>query len=111
MSTLDTSKPYGTIYGHDSAAFQQGGVLFDAAGEELDPDDGEVKDESGYDTAKAYVMEMLSGNPVSKEALEKEAGIRQINWADVRQVFTNLKLIEYKAGKAVLWKLPEGVRK
>ena len=37
MKKFDQSKPHGTVYGHPSAKFEQGGVVYKGDGTPLDP--------------------------------------------------------------------------
>ena len=89
MSKLDKNLPYGTIYGHEFAAFEQDGKLFDGAGNLANPPDPEP-DEAEEQTPEEFVQEILAGGPVSQANVYKEVGIRGLDWAAVKEASVSL---------------------
>lgn len=117
---LDRSKPYGVIYGHQSAQFEQGGILFNGLGEALGAPDmalmamaarGERTPDE-FENAKAFLIQVLRGGPVLKSTVFKEAEGNNQDWSHITQAVAlmGIQIIRAPgAGRPILWKLPESV--
>lgn len=100
---LDKTKPYGHIYGHPNALFEQGGMLFDGAGspaviEESVPTEEQVE-------VGDWLKEMLDGGPMAQTALYKEAENLGHCWDDVKKAAVSMQVKKYVYAKTDMWKL------
>ncbi len=105
---FDNNKPYGLIFGHSRALYEQGGVLFDARENHVVDDDEEnseeedQRDESGV---AGFVTSMLAGGPVTQANMYREAQLRQLSWEEIKKAAAVLGVaIQQVKGKAV-WSL------
>jgi len=110
MTKLDQAKPFGQIWGHQIALFEQDGVMFDGAGNPINeiPED-EPEDEPGKpeDTSpiNTFVVTALAGGPVPQAAIYKDAQAAGLNWDMVKTEAAKLGVrIEVVKSKAV-WSL------
>lgn len=122
MSKLNLKQPYGVVYGHDTVRYTQEGKNYDAQYREVGappPDkpapkvqktEGVAKATS-LDNAKAFLLQILKENPVSKSAIYKEAENNNQSWNDVKDAFIDLKLIKFAKANLEMWQLPEEVAK
>lgn len=107
---FDPTKPYGQIYGHSSASFEQGGILFNGAGNPV-PVETIIEESEASQTIleaeviKAFLDKILNGGPVAQANIYKECGLKGYNWSDVKSVAaaSNIRMSEVK-GKAI-WSL------
>lgn len=112
---LDFNLPYGTITGHHSARYEQGGMLFDAAGDSLSPErlrDVEADDiieTDAVDNAKQFLLHILKSGPLSKSAVYKVAQTNNQPWDAVKTAFELLGVVTFAYRNATMWKLPETV--
>ena len=119
--TLDQSKSYGTVTGHEVAKFAQNDLLFDAEGKEVieKKDVHTVNKPSakaapagefeGFDRveASAFLLKHLgSGDTVAVKDLKREAENVEVRWDVVKSVFTEKKGKELKRKNVPHWKLP-----
>ena len=109
---LDKKAPYGQVYGHGQAVFEQDGVLFDGAGESL-PTANELKKRKPapnpveMNQAEAFLLQILKGNPLTKSAVYKETESNNQNWDEVRDAAVRIGIIKFQQAKMEMWKLPE----
>lgn len=106
---FDPTKPYGQVYGHHAASYEQGGILFSGSGEPIPIEDlEEPQDEEKVPEEtelKSFLGKILEGGPVSQANVYKEAGAKNHNWADVKTVAASMNVrIRAVKGKAV-WSL------
>lgn len=98
---LDLTKPHGVIYGSSNAQYEQGGMCFDGAGNVVEAVESEASEESPADVTK-WLSELLSGGPMTQNAVYKEAENAGHPWQDVKSV-TGVKKYTYR--KADMWKI------
>jgi hypothetical protein len=111
---LDKTKDFATITGHRFAMFQQDGVLFDGAGLPLTDEKTEavvakdrIIESDDVASARAFLLNVLSGGPLSKAALFKVAEDNNQPWDAVKKAATLMSMITFTFNKALMWKLPE----
>lgn len=105
---LDFTKPYGTIYGHDEARYEQDGHLFRANGEPLAlPTSDMVIETDAVDSAKTFLTNVLKNGPLSKSAIFKIAGENNQEWKAVSDAADSLNITRFSYKNATMWKLPE----
>jgi len=120
MTKLDLKKPYGTIFGHPIAAYEQNGVLFDGAGKPVNMGPKPVFSKNttfapGLDDplagAKAFLLQILKENPLSKSIVYREAENNNQVWDHVRDAAIALGIVKFTDGptKLEMWRLPETV--
>ena len=103
--------PFATITGHSSAAYEQGGMLFDGAGEPLSPEK-RAKTDAIIETddlanAKAFLMTILKNGPLSKSTVYKAAEGNNQAWTDVTRAAEMLPVMKFSYQKQEHWKLSE----
>jgi hypothetical protein len=116
---LDTKRPYGTVIGHDWAKFEQDGNLYDFSGrvpgqvyldDEDEPPKAATEPVEGRDfaleNAKEFLKNLLSGGPITKSAVFKEAENNNQVWDKVQSAFAQMNGEKVKRGNWTLWKLP-----
>ena len=126
---IDESKTYATVHGHPFYCFQQGERFYDGAKNEIDnngdvidpenPKDPKKSDDAdkiiqtdGVASAEAFLKQILSGGPVAKASIYKEAENTLIKWPDVQKAYTTLGIIKtQRANKNEFWQLPESTGK
>lgn len=99
---LDRDKTYGTVWGHPSASFAQGGKLFNGAGEEVKPEKAvpASSDASPPQDSESFIQAILSGGPVLQSNVYKEVGLKGLDWTDVKSEAARLGVkIEDSKGK------------
>lgn len=119
LDKLDTTRDYGTVFGHHAAKFEQDGVLFDQQGLRLGAEATAEKaaavtdegDEAGrIAKARAFLTEFLAGGPLAREAVMKEAEAQQVPQGDVHVVAKDA-CAKFFSGqgknKVEYWKLKE----
>lgn len=112
---LDKTKPFGTIVGHKTAKYEQGGVLFNAKGEPVEPpklalvQPDFIIETDAVESARLFLLHVLRGGPLSKSALYKVAEENNQSWDAVNKASTLLKIVKFSYNKATMWKLPEDV--
>ncbi len=115
-------EPYGMVYGHPWARYEQNGVLYDPSGRNPDEDAREPEvpepvvaevadDEPGQrdfalESAKEFLRNILSGGPVTRSAVWQQADKNNQSWEKVEQAFDQLGGIKQKSGTWTYWKLP-----
>ena len=111
---LDFTKPYGTIYGHDEARYEQDGHLFRANGEPVTPPPPSpspagdmVIETDAVDSAKTFLTNVLKNGPLSKSAIFKIAGENNQEWKAVSDAADSLNITRFSYKNATMWKLPE----
>jgi hypothetical protein len=117
MSKLDKTKPFGIVHGHTSAAFEQGGLLYDGSGDLLGTPktvaaSERVESDSIIQTdqavaAKAFLANILSGGALSKAAIYKAAESNNQDWTTVKAVSADMGIVKFSYQKAETWRLPE----
>lgn len=107
---LDFTKPYGTVYGHDEARYEQDGHLFRANGEPLaSPTSDMVIETDAVDSAKTFLTNVLKNGPLSKSAIFKIAGENNQEWKAVSDAADSMNVTRFSYKNATMWKLPEEV--
>lgn len=113
QAKLDQSKPYGQIWGHPEAQYEQGGQLFDSMGEALSQDKlaraTSAPDEELTD-AKTFLLNLLIGGPMLQGNIKRESEDANLVWSDVQNTANELKIFKYKNGappRNLMWRLPE----
>jgi hypothetical protein len=120
MSKLNFKQPYGMVYGHDEIRYTQEGKNFNTQGLEITPAKPEAKPkvqktEDGVAkatpqaNAKAFLLQILKENPLSKSAIYKEAENNNHGWDDVKNAALELQIAKFTKANLEMWKLPEGV--
>jgi hypothetical protein len=103
---LDTSKTYGTIWGHDKAVYEQQGVLFDGGGNSLeDEEESTPVAAAGEGSIMDHIREALSGGPVTQTNLYRESQNEGFNWDQYKSTANEIGVRIYKQGSLVLWEL------
>ncbi len=114
MTTLDLKKPYGVLYGHDHAKYEQNGRLYDSQYRLIMVPVAEKKTSAvvGPDplsNAKAFLLQVLKENPLSKSIVYKEVENNNYSWEDVKNAALELGIVKFTQKNLEMWKLPEGV--
>lgn len=115
--TLNLKQPYGVIYGHDVARYEQGGKQFDAQYRLVTPSPkvkavsmagllGE-QDIDPLESSKAFLLNILKENPLSKSVIYKEVENNNQEWDQVRDAALALGIVKYSQKNLEYWKLPE----
>lgn len=109
---LNKQRPYGTVFGHDTAVFEQDGLLFDGAGEPLGGEQSRVpvkesavasKTQAKIASARAFLENILSGGALDKSVIFKEAENNNQHWGDVKTAFAQMEGKTFKRGAVTLW--------
>lgn len=120
MTKLNFKQPYGVVYGHDVIRYTQEGKQFDSQGREIVPaaavadkpkvqKAGEgVAKATPLANAKAFLLQILKENPLSKSAVYKEAENNNHSWDDVKNAAVELNINKFTSKNLEMWKLPEG---
>jgi len=117
MLKLNFKQPYGVVYGHDVIRYTQEGKHFDSQGREIapvvdkpkvQPKAGEVVKATPLVNAKAFLLQVLKENPLSKSAIYKEAENNNHSWDDVKNAAIELNIAKFTSKNLEMWKLPEG---
>ena len=113
---LNLKQPYGVIYGHATAQYDQGGKLFDAQYRLVSPPKekevslvGLTGEIDPLGSAKAFLLNVLNQNPLSKSVIYKEVESNNQVWNDVRDAALALGIVKFTQKNLEMWKLPEGV--
>ena len=112
---LDRSKPYATIYGHETAIYEQNGKLFDSVGDVINEQKQEQKQKDyviqhpKVDNAREFLLHVLKNGPLTKSAVYKVAGDNNQVWDHVRDAALLLGVVKFQYQKSEMWKLPEVV--
>lgn len=110
---LDKSLPYATITGHAVACYEQGGMLFDGAGNSIQPkrlqaaEKDRIIESNDVVGAQEFLTHILKSGPLSKSAIFKVAEENNQSWEAVKKAYTVMNIVSYAYGKATMWKLPE----
>ena len=108
---LDTKRPYGTVYGHAEASYEQDGKLFDGGGDVLEQT-------TRIDTVRVdvdpveWLSTLLAGGAVSQPTIVKQADIVGLSWHSVSNAGNKLNVNKYKqpGSNTNYWKLmPDAV--
>jgi hypothetical protein len=112
---LNLKQPYGMIYGHDTARYQQGDKLFDAQYRLISPPKAKEVSMAGLtgevdplESSKAFLLNILKQNPLSKSVIYKEVENNNQSWDQVRDAALSLGIVKYSQKNLEYWKLPEG---
>jgi hypothetical protein len=112
---LDKSKPYGQVFGHHSASYEQDGKFFDGGGKLIPESKEAAVPTPAPETAKfvggagAFLLRILKEGPMSKGGVYKEAEEAKLNWADVKNAAVTLNVHVYSQKSTEYWKLVENV--
>lgn len=112
QAKFDSTKPYGQIWGHPDAQYEQDGQLFDSSGDPLSMEkmaktrklDDEITD------ATTFLLNILIGGPVLQGNIKRESEDYNLVWSDVLNAANELKIHKYKNGsppRNLIWRLPE----
>lgn len=102
---LNKDKPFATIYGHHSATYEQGGVLFNGGGEPVEPGAAPAALASVDYDAEAFLAELLQGTPMSRKKVAEVAEQAGIAWFDVENAAASLNVDRRKKGFGETWLL------
>ena len=115
---LNKNRAFGTVIGHESARYEQDGLLFDGAGKQLGefiaPKPAakpgpkpkiEQKLSQAADNATLFLQNILSGGPIDKSVVFKEAENNLQNWDEVKNAFIRMGGKTSKRGEATLWSM------
>lgn len=114
--TLDKTQPYGIVYGHDRAHYEQGGVLFTVDGVALDyasppPTANDSKDRiidsPDVENARTFLTNVLKNGPLSKSAVYKIVLDNNQNWQVINNAAELMGVVRFAYQKHTMWKLPE----
>jgi hypothetical protein len=130
MRKLDESKPYGTIWGHATAGYEQDGKLFGfdkvclepekkaetktkAKSDNMAPPDGtpdpdKVIETDEVDSAKRFLETILANGPLAKATVFGEAQKNNQEWDRVKEAaaILDIRAEKAKGGKPEMWSLP-----
>lgn len=111
--TLDKKLPYATITGHEIARYEQGGMLFDGAGQPI-PDKklkavekDRIIETDDVENAKTFLCNVLKSGPLSKSVVFKVAEENNQSWDSIKKASALMGLVTFTYNKATMWKLPE----
>ena len=114
--TLNLKQPYGVIYGHDRAKYDQDGKMFDAQYRLIAPPKekevslaGLTGELDALDSAKTFLVNILSQNPLSKSVIYKEVENNNQVWNNVRDAALILGIVKFTQKNLEMWKLPESI--
>lgn len=113
---LNRKEPYGEVYGHAWAAYEQGGVLFDGAGEplqEVKPLQQEPLSITSFDDspnyqgmqARDFLNGILKEGPLTQSAVFKECEANNQDWESVKTAFAAMGGQTFKQRNGFYWKL------
>jgi hypothetical protein len=109
---LDRTKNFGTITGHEVASYEQGGMLFDGAGESIGVprraavDKDRVIQSADLESAKSFLSSILANGPLSKPVIFKAAEGNNQSWDLVKQAAAVLPVVQFQYQNRETWKLP-----
>ena len=117
MSRLDRTKPYGVIYGHPTAAYEQDTLLYNGLGELIGTPKTVKENLADYDrivtdkmeSARAFLLNILQGGPLSKSAIYKATEENNQDWPSVKQASDDLNLKKFTVQKNELWQITSEV--
>lgn len=98
------------VYGHDSARYEQNGILYDALQKPLVDTAPKAKTKAAppvIDPAAAFLLQILKENPLSKSAIYKEAEANNQDWEKVRNAASALNIAKFQKNNLEMWRLPE----
>lgn len=114
---LDRTQTYGQIWGHPSAMYEQGGNLFDGAGDPIDQKkrgkskskEPEVYDEESQtlEKSKAFLRKLLADSEMSKTNIYREVDQSGQDWESVKNAAPLVGVTVYRKGTVEMWKLTE----
>jgi hypothetical protein len=130
MRRLDEKRPYGTIWGHSEAGFEQDGLLFgfdkicldDAKKaekatvktevEETEPptglpDKNKVLETDAVDSARRFLTTILANGPVAKTVVFSEAQKNNQDWTSVKEAaaIMDIQVVKQAKNKPEQWAL------
>lgn len=107
---LDKTKPYGTVYGHDVARYEQDGKLYTGTGAPVEPPRSDLVIETDQvDSASIFLKNILKNGPLAKSAVFKVAGENNQEWSSVTDAAESIGIVKFTYKNATMWKLPEEV--
>ena len=113
QAKLDQNRPYGQIWGHPEAQFEQDGKLYDSMGEAISKERltraAKEPDEELTD-AKTFLLNILIGGPMLQGNIKRESEDANLVWSDVQDAANELKIHKFKNGappRNLMWRLPE----
>jgi hypothetical protein len=119
---FNPKQPHGIITGHPWARYEQGGHLFDAAGNS--PYDDELVDEGedekeavvdpipinnvqknfSLDNAKAFLKNILAEGPLTRSVIFRECSANNQDWESVKSAFAEIGE-KFTRRNVIHWKL------
>ena len=123
-SKLNLKQPYGVVYGHDVIKYTQNGKNYDTQFMEVvegkpekapqqpkgTPPKELSKGEQALADAKAFLVQILKVNPLSKAAVFKECESNNQSWDMVKNAAVELNIVKFSQKNMEMWKLPEEVQ-
>lgn len=103
---LNLKAPYGVVYGHPTANYEQDGKLFGPGMEEVDRTIQTQVAPEVSQGAKDFLLRVLKENPLTKSVIYKEAENEGQKWAEVKDAALEVGIMVYQQNKIEMWKLP-----
>lgn len=116
---LDKGKPYGTLYGHNEAQFEQGGNLFDGAGDLMEErvqkkqkvraseNASSEPSQEPKNVAEAFLKALLEGGKVAKNNIYRECQSTGLDWLEVQNAATRMGVSKVQSNGVESWRLVE----
>lgn len=113
---LNFNKPYGEVYGHPLATYEQDGKLFDSAGaplqttrendEPVTAPGGRLSDKSqAFFQAHDFLEGILKEGPLTQRAIYKECESNNQDWEAVKAAFADMGGETFKQRNGFYWRL------
>lgn len=116
---MNLKQPYGVVYGHAEIRYTQGGKNYDSQYNEIgapkeQPAPKKVEVPAAGNpmlaNARAFLLQILKENPLSKSAVYKEAENNNQVWNDVRDAAIELGVQKFTKKNLEMWELPEAFK-
>jgi len=113
---LDRDRAFAHVYGHETAVYEQGGVLFDGAGNPVKPmaavrsTGDSVIPHNRVDSSRVFLLNILKSGPLSKSAVYKVSSDNNQAWEDVKAAADLIGVVKFQYQKSETWKLPEEIK-
>jgi hypothetical protein len=111
---FDPTKPYGAVYGHPDASYEQNGILYGGEGEIVGGSGSTVKEskkpvkELNSSGLAEFLTGLLEGGPIMQVNIKRESEKAGHAWDDILSMSAEMGLKKFKKGVAMMWQLPEG---
>ncbi len=114
LQRLDTKRPFGTVFGHEYALYEQDGKLFGGDQKVLEQPEAQEDDpvksqieaqKSKPKTAEEFLKSFLHGTAIAKTNVYKESQILKLNWDKVQKAVETLGVQTFILKGTEMWKL------